>query len=129
MIQALAILFVVATGLVVLFQLSLAAGAPWGAYAMGGAFPGRMPAPMRAAAVVQALLLVGLATIVLSRAGLAFRGLAETWPWLAWVPVIVFGLAVGLNASTRSQGERRIWLPVAAILLLCSLGVALGIGG
>jgi hypothetical protein len=33
-----------------------------------------------------------------------------------------------LNASTRSQGERRLWLPVTIVLFLCSMGVALGIG-
>jgi cytochrome bd-type quinol oxidase subunit 2 len=129
MIQALAILFAVSTGLVVLFQLSLAAGAPWGAYAMGGAFSGRMPSAMRVAAVVQAAVLIGLALVVLSRAELVVPDLVETWPWLAWIPVGVSAVAVVLNASTRSQGERRIWLPVAAILLLSSLGVALGIGG
>ena len=28
---------------VVAFQIALAAGAPWGAYAVGGAFPGQFP--------------------------------------------------------------------------------------
>ena len=44
---------------VIAFQLALAFGAPWGSYAMGGAFPGRMPPRMRVAAVV------GLAVFVL----------------------------------------------------------------
>jgi hypothetical protein len=126
MTDVLAIVFAITTALVVFFQLALAAGAPWGEYAMGGAFPGRMPTAMRVAAIVQAALLAGLALIVLSRAGLAIPGLVQGWPWLAWVPVAVSGLAVLLNASTRSRGERRLWLPVTLILLLCSLVVALG---
>jgi cytochrome bd-type quinol oxidase subunit 2 len=121
-----AAVFAVTTALVVAFQLALASGAPWGTYAMGGAFPGRMPAPMRAAAVVQSAVLIGLGIVVLSGAGLVASDLVDAWPWLIWVPVAVSGVAVVLNASTRSRGERRIWLPVALILLACSLGVALG---
>ena len=124
--EALATVFAVTTALVVAFQLALASGAPWGTYAMGGAFPGRMPAPMRAAAVVQSAVLIGLGIVMLSAAGLVASDLVDAWPWLIWVPVAVSGVAVVLNASTRSRGERRIWLPVALILLACSLGVALG---
>jgi len=124
--EVLAAVFAVTTALVVAFQLALASGAPWGTYAMGGAFPGRMPAPMRAAAVVQSAVLIGLGIVVLSGAGLVASDLVDAWPWLIWVPVAVSGVAVVLNASTRSRGERRIWLPVALILLACSLGVALG---
>lgn len=126
--DVLAAIFALTTALVVGFQLALALGAPWGEYAMGGAFPGRMPPAMRVAGVVQAALLAGLAIIVLSAAGLAMPDLADAWPWLAWAPVVVSALAVLLNASTRSQGERRIWLPVAIVLLASSLGVALRLG-
>ena len=37
------IIFGVVAGGVVAFQLALAAGAPWGTYAMGGAYAGRLP--------------------------------------------------------------------------------------
>jgi cytochrome bd-type quinol oxidase subunit 2 len=84
-----------------------------------------MPRPLRVAAFVQAILLAALALIVLASAGMVNVALVEDWPWLIWLPVAVSGVAVALNASTRSQGERRIWLPVAIVLLLCSLGVAL----
>ena len=124
--DVLAAAFAILTAGVVGFQLALAIGAPWGAYAMGGAYPGRMPPALRAAAVVQAAVLAGLALSVLSASGLVAPGFVEGWPWLAWVPVGVSALAVVLNASTRSQGERRIWLPVAIVLLVCCLGVALG---
>ena len=125
MAEVLAVLYAAVTALVVGFQLALAIGAPWGAYAMGGAFPGRMPPAMRIAAVVQAIVLAGLAVIVLADAGLMSVSMVIDWPWLIWVPVAVAALAVVLNASTRSRGERRIWLPVAVVLLVCSLGVAI----
>jgi hypothetical protein len=114
----------VASG-VVAFQLALALGAPWGAYAMGGAFPGRFPPPMRVAAAVQAVIIALLAVAVLSVAGIVLPGVAAEFPWLAWVAVAVSSVAVVLNAISRSAGERRIWVPVAAMLLVSSLIVAL----
>ena len=123
---AAAIAFAATTALVVAFQAALALGAPWGAYAMGGAIRGRMPPPLRVAAVVQGLLLIGVALIVLADAALVSVGLVNEWRWLAWIPVAVSAIAVVLNGSTRSRGERRIWLPVSLVLLVSSLAVALG---
>ncbi len=40
------------------FQIALTLGAPWGAYAMGGATPGQFPPELRVAALFQALLWV-----------------------------------------------------------------------
>jgi hypothetical protein len=120
-----ALVFAVVAGGVVAFQLALALGAPWGAYAMGGAFPGRFPPPLRFAAVVQAVVIGLLAVVVLSAAGLVLPDLAVAFPWLVWVPVVVSALAVVLNSISRSAGERRIWVPVAMLLLVSSLIVAL----
>lgn len=91
---------------------------------MGGAFPGRMPPAMRVAAAVQGLVLAALAVIVLGHAGLADVSFVDQWTWLIWVPVAVSAVAVLLNASMRSRAERRLWLPVAIVLLVCSLAVA-----
>ena len=120
-----ALIFAVVAGGVVVFQLALALGAPWGAYAMGGAFPGRFPPPLRFAAVVQAVVIGLLAVVVLSSAGLLLPDLAAAFPWLVWVPVAVSVLALVLNSISRSAGERRIWVPVAMLLLVSSLIVAL----
>jgi len=112
------------TAIVVLFQLALAAGAPWGAYAMGGAFPGTFPTPMRIAAVVQAVFLCGVAAAILARAGVGPRG----W-WsgrqLAWAVVVLTGVGVVLNLITPSGGERLVWAPVTILLFLCALRVAI----
>ena len=120
-----AVAFALVAGGVVAFQLALALGAPWGAYAMGGAYPGRFPSPLRVAAVVQAVVIGLLALVVLSAAGLVLPDLAAAAPWLIWVPVAVSAVAVVLNAISRSAGERRIWVPVATVLLVSSLVVAL----
>jgi hypothetical protein len=119
--------FAVAALGVIAFQVALALGAPWGAYAMGGALPGRYPPPMRVAAVVQAFLIGLLAVAVLSAAGIVLPDLALAFPWLIWVAVVVSAVAVVLNAISRSVGERRIWVPVALVLLVSSLLVARGV--
>lgn len=120
-----AAVFAVVVAGVIAFQIALALGAPWGAYAMGGAFPGRFPARLRIAAVVQAVLLAVTVGIVLSRAGLVLPGWSDAARWLIWVVVAIALLALVLNAISRSAGERRIWVPVAGLMLACSLVVAL----
>jgi len=121
-----AFLYTGITSLVVAFQLALAIGAPWGAYAMGGAFPGQLPTVLRIGAIVQALVLTGFAAVVLARQGLAFRRLAGASRWLIWVVVAVVALSVVLNSITPSAGERAIWAPVTLALFVTSVLVATG---
>ena len=110
--------------IIVLFQLALAAGAPWGQVAMGGKFPGTFPPAMRVAAAVQAAILLLIAAIVLVRAGVL-------WPrWFRasrigiWFVVGFSSLATLLNLITSSTWERRLWAPAAVLMLACSLAVA-----
>ena len=119
-----AIVFCVLTSVIVVFQLALAAGAPWGQVAMGGKYPGRFPRQLRIAAVVQALVLVGLGVVVLTRAGLIFPQWLSAATWLVWGVVAFSALALILNLITPSKWERILWAPVAAGMLLCSVIVA-----
>ena len=120
-----AIAFSVVVAGVIAFQAALALGVSWGSYAMGGAFPGRFPPRLRVAAVVQAALLAITVVIVLSRAGLVLPTWSEAAAWLIWPVVALALVAVVLNAITPSAGERRIWVPVALMMLAFSLVVAL----
>jgi hypothetical protein len=122
---AAAVVFAILTAGVIAFQIALALGAPWGAYAMGGRFPGRFPPAMRIAALVQAVLLSVAVLIVLSDAGLIQPSVAGPFPWLIWLVVAFSAISLVLNAITPSASERRIWLPVAVVMVLCSLIVAL----
>jgi hypothetical protein len=117
--------FAVAVGAVVAFELALALGVPWGEYAMGGSSPGVYPAALRAGAVVQAVLLVVLALVVLSRAGVILSSWSRVSRWAIWLVVAISMLALLLNLATPSSGERSLWAPVAAVLLLSSLTVVL----
>lgn len=120
-----AVIYSLATLVVLVFQLALALGAPWGAYSMGGAFPGRFPPMMRLAAVAQAIFLVLMAAVVLSRAGLVLPQWSQTAVWLTWVIAAFAAISVVLNVITPSAGERRLWVPVTLVLVASSLTVAL----
>ena len=116
--------FTILTAAAVLFQVALAAGAPLGAFAWGGRYPGVLPAPMRAASVGSALLLTLLIWIIRRRAGLGrvVQPVGSGKP--AWFVVGFCVLSVVANAATPSAGERLIWLPVTIGLLASSLVVA-----
>jgi hypothetical protein len=122
---AAAIVFALVTAFAIAFQVGLALGAPWGRYAMGGVYPGRFPPRLRIGALVQALLLGVLVIIVLAHAGLLLPKLSANYPWLVWLAVAFSSVSVVLNAITRSVVERRIWLPVAVVMLVSSVVVAL----
>ncbi|MEW6084644.1 MAG: hypothetical protein AB1607_08630 [Chloroflexota bacterium] len=116
--------YAVVSFVVIAFQIALAAGVPWGAYAMGGTFPGQFPPELRVAAVVQAVILALLTMVVLARAGVTLPTWSRTSRWLIWVVVGFSGLSLVLNLITPSAGERAIWAPVAFIMLLSSVMVA-----
>lgn len=123
-----AVAFAVTAAGAAAFQVALAAGAPWGEFAMGGRFPGRFPTPLRVAAVGQAVVLLGLGTVVLARAGLAFGVWGDLAVPLTW-GVVGFSVAsLVLNAITPSVRERLVWVPVALVMLATSLTVALTAG-
>ncbi len=120
-----AVVFGLVTTIAIAFQLALAAGAPWGEYAMGGRFAGRLPPAMRIAAVGQAIVLAVLGTIVLADAGLVVPSIASGLPSAIWLAVGFSALSLALNAASRSPRERRVWVPVAAAMLVSSLVVAI----
>ena len=123
--RAAALVYVIICAGVAAFQIALAAGAPWGAYAMGGAVPGQFPPALRIAALVQAALIVGMAAIVMSRAGLILAGWSRVTRWLVWVVVAVAAVSLVLNLITPSAGEQAVWAPVLLVLLASSIVVAI----
>ncbi len=109
---------------VIVFQLALAAGAPWGEFAMGGAYPGQFPLELRVAAVVQAVILALLALVVLARAGVALPGWSGISRKAIWFVVTFSIVSLILNSITPSVRERAIWAPVALVMVVCSVIVA-----
>ncbi|MEK3670703.1 hypothetical protein [Paenibacillus sp. FSL R10-2771] len=110
--------------IIILFQAALALGMPWGEFAMGGKFTGKLPAPMRAACLVQITVLAFLALIVLSKSEIILPGWLGFAAAAIWFVVGFSVLASILNIITRSMWERRIWAPVSVMMLITSLIVA-----
>ena len=111
-------------GLAILFQFALAFGAPWGAVAMGGRYPGSFPHHMRGAAVVQAVVIGTMAGVVLVRAGLVSSPWFDISRSLVWVVVAFAVLSTVLNLTTPSKWERRLWGPITVLMLISSISVA-----
>jgi hypothetical protein len=120
-----AIVYGVVTVGVVAFQIAMAAGLPWGAYAMGGAYPGAFPPALRVAALVQAALLALCALVVLARAGVALTSWASASRTAIWFVVALSAISFVLNTITPSGSERAIWAPVATVMLASSMVVAI----
>jgi len=119
-----AYIFCALTAIVVIFQLALALGAPWGEMAMGGKFPGRFPPKMRFAALVQMVLLVLISLVVLTRADFVFGEYMDFSTSAIWGVVVFCVVSAILNTITTSKKERMLWAPVTIVLLICSIVVA-----
>jgi hypothetical protein len=116
--QPAAFVFSVTIGLLGVFQLALAAGAPWGRLAWGGGHE-RLPTGYRIGSLVSIAVYAVFAIILLERAGL-----------LAVLPSPVIAgygaLGIVMNAISRSLPERLIMTPVAVVLCVSATLVALG---
>jgi len=123
-----AILAVALIAVIVVFQLALALGAPWGAAAWGGQHPGVLPMRLRIASGVAAVMIYPLViAVVLASAGI----IGDDWlpvdgTLLMWVLAALLGLGAIANFASRSRLERR-WGPVALTVALCCAIIALGI--
>ena len=118
-------LYLLLTGVVVLFQLALAAGAPWGHLAMGGKYPGQFPAKMRVLSVFNAAILLAMGGVVATRAGLILPDVSDLSVWAIWIVVVFVGLSAVANLATPSKPERALWGPVSIVKVICALIVAL----
>lgn len=106
--------------IVVVFQVLLVFGAPWGHLTMGARHTGRLDPAGRTMAAASAVLLIAVAVAVLSAAGLG-----AVWPrWTLWAAITISALSTLANAVTPSAPERRLWLPIVSLMLLCALVVA-----
>lgn len=113
MTQTAALLYVLLMAGVIVFQVCLIAGAPWGHLTQGGRHVGSLPTAGRIAAGLSIVLLAGMGAAIASVAGLP-----PGWPiWTGWVAAVVQALSTLLNWITPSAAERRLWGPVTSVLL------------
>jgi hypothetical protein len=109
------------------FQVLLAAGAPLGRAAYGGRSDILSPA-LRIMSVVSALIFLGAIRTVLVRSGIlaAGRRAQSAARWLLWGLVVLFGLSLAANVTSSSPWERFLMAPLALVIVVCCIIVALG---
>lgn len=118
----LAISYAALAGFPTAMQIALAAGAPLGRFTIGGRFPGRLPGPWRALALVQASLLLAMACAMLDRGGVLRLGLPDAAFWTA---LALTALTTIANVATPSRPERLLWGPVTLAMTAAAIGIAL----
>ena len=107
------------------FQAALALGAPLGRAAWGGQ-NAVIPANLRRASGVAVVVWLVAAVVILGRAGIEFVVLPDAvLIGGAWVLVALSALGAIVNFASSSPWERFGWGPLAVILALLSLVVAL----
>ena len=112
--QMAAILYALIIALVVLFQLCLIFGAPWGQITQGGRYEGPLPVGGRVVATLSIPTLIYMGASIASAAGLV-----PNWAdWTAYAAIAVQALSTTLNWITPSQKERFLWGPITSIMLL-----------
>jgi hypothetical protein len=119
-----AFIFLALSIFVIGFQLALAFGAPWGAYTLGGKYPGKLPKQMRIFTLVQIAILFVFNGIVWTKAGLSDKMESKAEIGI-WVVVGFFVLGTLANFSSASKKERRLMGPLNIIALICALMLAL----
>ena len=107
------------------FQIAIAAGAPLGRAAWGGT-QARLPPRLRAASAVAVVVWILAALVALARARFDASPIPFTVSrWAIWVLVVLLPIGALMNAASRSPWERFLWAPVALVLALLCLALAL----
>ena len=109
---------------IAIFQLALAAGAPWGHAAWGGAHAHRSTA-LRSASAGAVVFYAAAALIVLGRAGI-LRGRCNSAPfrWGTWFLAVAMAIGALPNFASQSRRENLMFGPLALVLAILCVVVA-----
>lgn len=116
-----ALLAAVLLALVIVFQIALVLGAPWGRLTQGGFADGPLSVEGRALALVSALISAFFAVGLLGRVGVG--PLVDRWraaTAASWVCLAYSLLGLIMNSLSSSVAEREVWTPVCLVLLVCA---------
>jgi len=126
MTQIAALAFTVISGLLAIFQLALILGAPLGRFAWGGQND-VLPPRLRRGSIIAIILYVAFSVIVLTKSAvITVPVLQPVVGLLAWMLVVYLVIGVVMNLLSRSLPERLVMTPVAAVLVILGLLVAVG---
>ena len=94
------------------FQVSLAAGAPWGRLAWGGSHEGVLPTDLRAASAGAAVVWGAVTVAVATQRPRSARAQTRLLRGVSGVSAV----GAALNLASPSPAERALWAPVTAAL-------------
>lgn len=109
------------------YQVALAAGAPWGDHVWGGRHEGVLPTSLRIGSGLAVVVLVGMATVVLVRSGVIRtaggpgRFAKSTWAISAYMTLNTLG-----NLASESPIEQAVFGPFTALMAGATAVVAHG---
>ncbi len=119
--QLAAIMYLLITVVVIFFQISLSAGAPWGEYTQGGQNKGVLSKNGRLLAALSVPVLVFMGLSITSTIGNA-----PNWEkWTVYVTMVVQGLTSVANLITPSRKEKLLWGPVTTVAFLLVVFISL----
>lgn len=111
-------------GLLAIFQVSLAAGAPLGKFAWGGEHTA-VPLNLRFGAISAVLRYAFIAFIALNRSGTIAVLPKEFSFWVMWLIAIHLGFSVILSMLSKSKYEKMTLAPYTFLMSMLSLLLAL----
>lgn len=111
-------------GVLAIFQIALAAGAPLGKFAWGGEHV-TLPLNLRFGAISAVLRYAFIAFIALDRAGIIAVLPDEFSFWVMWLIVAHLGFSVVLSLLSKSKYEKMTLAPYAFVMSVLSLLIAL----
>jgi hypothetical protein len=125
-VQVIAYLLVAGHLVLAVFQAAIALGAPVGRAAWGGRTAGVLPSNLRVASAVSVVVYLVAALIVLDRAGTPLIDLPD---WLSsvgtWALVGLLAIGAVMNFASSSPFERFGWAPLATVMAVLTLLLAL----
>jgi len=120
-----ALLAAIGFAVIAVFQVGIALGAPLGRGAWGGAHT-VLPRNLRAASAVAVVIWLVAALVVLDRAGTPIADLPDVVSyWITWALAILLPVGALMNFASSSPYERFAWGPLALVLAVLTLILAL----
>jgi hypothetical protein len=119
------LIFLIISFIVVVFQLALMLGAPWGQLTLGGKYTGALPNHMRLVCLLTTVIFLAFVMVVLTRVGWILPQWFASSTQLIWAVVLYCFVGVIANALTPSRYERMLWLPAITALFASSLCIAM----
>jgi len=113
--QVMAIFYLLTIASVVLFQLCLIFGAPWGEFTQGGHYDGSLPISGRITALLSIPIIIYMGASITSAYGLLVSNWAD---WTAYGAIAMHVLVTILNWISPSKKEKLLWGPITFIMLL-----------